>query len=54
MTSVLHRIETSQLVYRANQLTGFHMTGNIRRSRVKSKNIANFKGENQEKLINKS
>ena len=29
--SVPHHIETSQLIYRANQWTGFYMTGNTGR-----------------------
>ena len=28
-TKVPHHIETSQLIYDTNQLTGFYMTGNI-------------------------
>ena len=28
-TNFLHHIETSQLISNANQLTGFHMIGNI-------------------------
>ena len=28
-TGVPHHIETSQLIFRANQLTGFHVMGNI-------------------------
>ena len=30
-TNVPHHIETSQLIYIANQLTGFYMMGNISR-----------------------
>ena len=30
-TSVHHHIETSQLIWRGNQLTGFYMIGNIGR-----------------------
>ena len=30
-TNVSHQIENSQLIYSANQLTGFYMMGNIGR-----------------------
>ena len=33
-TSVSHHIETSQLIWRANQLFGFYMMGNIGRQSV--------------------
>ena len=34
-TNVPHHIETSQLIWNANQLTGFYMMGNIGRQWVK-------------------
>ena len=48
-----HHMETSQLIYRANQLTGFYMMATLVFNGLKPK-IENFWGKTENSIIKKS